>query len=184
MTDDAAPVPVEVPERLDFWSFIELANRRLSTDYGSTHQLATQVLLTLNRASNVVTYDLESSIHRPRGLSWSSFRLMFVTWLAGPIDAKSAAELTGMSRAAVSNLTKSLVGAGLMERTPDERDGRSVQLSLTERGRREIGEIYREQNEREHAWASVLTEPEQRILVMLLDKLITNRSQFDVRGRN
>ena len=32
--------------------------------------------------------------------------------------------------------------------------------------------------------ASVLTEPEQRILVMLLDKLITNRSQFDVRGRN
>ncbi|MCQ4122205.1 MarR family winged helix-turn-helix transcriptional regulator [Rhodococcus tibetensis] len=184
MTDDDAPVPVEVPERLDFWSFIELANRRLSTEYGSTHELATQVLLTLNRASNVVTYDLESSIHRPRGLSWSSFRLMFVTWLAGPIDAKSAAELTGMSRAAVSNLTKSLVGAGLMERTPDERDGRSVQLSLTERGRREIGEIYREQNEREHAWASVLTEPEQRILVMLLDKLITNRSQFDVRGRN
>ncbi len=64
MTDDAAPVPVEVPDGLDFWSFIELANRRLSTEYGSTHELATQVLLTLNRASNVVTYDLESSIHR------------------------------------------------------------------------------------------------------------------------
>ncbi|MFE5706826.1 MarR family transcriptional regulator [Rhodococcus sp. ACS1] len=184
MTDDVAPVPVEVPESLDFWSFIELANRRLSTEYGSTHELATQVLLTLNRASNVVTYDLESSIHRPRGLSWSAFRLMFVTWLAGPVESKTAAKLTGMSRAAVSNLTKTLVSGGLMERSPDERDGRSVQLSLTEKGRSEIGEIYREQNEREHAWASVLTEPEQRILVMLLDKLITNRSQFDVRGRN
>ncbi len=67
MTDDVAPVPVEVPESLDFWSFIELANRRLSTEYGSTHELATQVLLTLNRASNVVTYDLESSIHRRAG---------------------------------------------------------------------------------------------------------------------
>ncbi len=109
---------------------------------------------------------------------------MFVTWLAGPVESKTAAKLTGMSRAAVSNLTKTLVSGGLMERSPDERDGRSVQLSLTEKGRSEIGEIYREQNEREHAWASVLTEPEQRILVMLLDKLITNRSQFDVRGRN
>ena len=45
-------------------------------------------------------------------------------------------------------------------------------------------ETFAEQNEREHAWTSVLTEPEQRILVMLLTKLITNRSQFDVRGRN
>jgi len=45
-------------------------------------------------------------------------------------------------------------------------------------------EAFREQNEREHAWVSVLSEAEQRILVMLLDKLITNRSQFDVRGRN
>jgi DNA-binding MarR family transcriptional regulator len=184
MIEDEASVPVEASDSLDFWSFIDLANRRLTTEYGSTHELATQVLLTLNRASNVVTYDLESSIHRPRGLSWSAFRLMFVTWLAGPIESKTAATLTGMSRAAVSNLTKTLVSGGLMERTPDGRDGRSVQLSLTDRGRSEIGEIYREQNEREHAWTSALTEPEQRILVMLLDKLITNRSQFDVRGRN
>ncbi len=29
-----------------------------------------------------------------------------------------------------------------------------------------------------------ITEVEQRILVMLLNKLITNRGQFDVRGRN
>lgn len=172
------------PGSLDFWSFIDLANRRLSTEFGSTHQLATQVLLTLNRAANVVTYDLESSVHRPRGLSWSAFRLLFVTWLAGPIEPKSAAKLTGMSRAAVSNLTKTLETAGLLERTPDEHDGRSVQLSLTEKGRAEMAATYREHNEREYAWASVLTEAEQHVLVMLLDKLITNRSQFDVRGRN
>lgn len=180
-----APEPAEgAPGPLDFWSFIDLANRRLSTEYGSSHQLATQVLLTLNRAANVVTYDLESSVHRPRGLSWSAFRLLFVTWLAGPIEPKSAARLTGMSRAAVSNLAKTLVASGLLERARDEHDGRSVQLSLSEQGRAEMAETYREHNEREYAWASVLTEAEQHILVMLLDKLITNRSQFDVRGRN
>ena len=172
------------PAELDFWSFVELANRRLSTEYGFRHQLATEVLLTLNRASNIVTYDFEASVHRPRGRSWSGFRLLFVTWLAGPLEPKSAAALTGMSRAAVSNLTKTLIADGLLRRTPDERDGRSVRLSLTEDGHREMVEVFQEQNEREHEWASVLTEAKQRVLVMLLDKLITNRDQFDVRGRN
>ena len=178
-TDDQPTVGV-----LNFWSFIELANKRLATEHGFRDQLATEVLLTLNRASNVVTYDLESSIHRPRGWSWSSFRLLFVTWLAGPIEPKADAELTGMSRAAVSNLSKSLLADGLIDRRPTENDGRSVQLYLTAKGREAMVEAFREQNEREHAWVSVLSEAEQRILVMLLDKLITNRSQFDVRGRN
>ncbi|GAB2959657.1 MarR family transcriptional regulator [Amycolatopsis acidiphila] len=169
---------------LDFWSFVELANRRLAEEYGFRHQLATEVLLTLNRASNTVTYDLEASVHRPRGRSWSGFRLLFVTWLAGPLEAKKAAELTGMSRAAVSNLAKTLVADGLLARTPGEHDGRSVLLSLTGDGRREMVEVFRAQNEREYEWTNVLTEAEQRILVMLLDKLITNRHQFDVRGRN
>ncbi|KMS89791.1 MarR family winged helix-turn-helix transcriptional regulator [Prauserella rugosa] len=169
---------------LDFWSFVELANRRLSGEYGFTHQLATELLLTLNRASNIVTYDLEASVHRPRGLSWSGFRLLFVTWLAGPLEAKKAAELTGMSRAAVSNLAKTLVGDGLLARTQGEHDGRSVMLSLTDHGHAEMVEVFREHNEREAEWADVLSEQEQRILIMLLDKLVTNRDQFDVRGRN
>ncbi len=124
-------------------------------------------------------------MHRPNGRSWSAYRLLFVVWLAGPIEPKGAARLTGMSRAAVSNLAKPLVEAGLLERTPPaSHDGRSVQLSLTEAGETEIAEAFRVQNEREEAWVEVLTEAEQQILVMLLNKLITNRSQFDVRGRN
>src|SRR3546814_9763194 len=60
------------------------------------------------------------SIHRPRGWSWSSFRLLFVTWLAGPIEPKAAAKLTGMSRAAVSNLSKSLLADGRSEEHTSE----------------------------------------------------------------
>lgn len=171
-------------DELDFWSFVELANDRLSNEFGETNRLATEVLLSLNRAANVVTYDLESSVHRPHGLSWSAFRLMFVIWLIGTVEPKTAARLTGMSRAAVSNLTKSLESSGLVQRLSAEYDGRSVKLSLTDAGIVKIRAIYRDHNEREEAWASGLTEPEQHILVMLLDKLITNREQFDVRGRN
>ncbi len=109
---------------------------------------------------------------------------MFVIWLAGPIEPNVAARLTGMSRAAVSNLAKPLVEAGVLEKTPVSHDARSVQLSLTEAGEKEIVEAFAAQNERELAWVDVLSDAEQQILVMLLNKLITNRSQFDVRGRN
>ncbi|WP_433476007.1 MarR family winged helix-turn-helix transcriptional regulator [Spirillospora sp. CA-142024] len=171
-------------EELDFWSFVDLAGRRLSDEFGFPHRLATRLLLTLNRASAIVTYDLESTVHRPRGHSWAAFRLLFVTWLAGPLEPGRAATLAGMSRAAVSNLTKTLVADGMMDRAPGERDGRSVILSLTERGRDAMLEIFAGQNERERQWAGVLTETEQQMLIMLLDKLIAGRGSFDVRERS
>ena len=170
--------------RLDFWTFIELAKSRLGSEFGADGQLATEVLLTLNRASMAITYDLESAVHRPRGLSWASFRLLFVTWLAGPLEPKKAAELAGVTKAAVSNLAKSLIDAGLLTRTPVDRDGRSVQLALTAAGRRQMRALFQEQTEREQAWVGALTPAEQHILVMLLNKLIAGRTDFDVRTRS
>jgi len=169
--------------RLDFWTFIEAAKTRLGSEFGSDGLSATEVLLTLNRASMAITYDLESAVHRPRGLSWASFRLLFVTWLAGPLEPKKAAELAGVTKAAVSNLAKSLVEADLLTRTPADRDGRSVQLTLTDNGRRHMHALFAEQSDREQAWVGVLTPAEQHILVMLLNKLIAGRADFDVRTR-
>jgi MarR family transcriptional regulator, negative regulator of the multidrug operon emrRAB len=169
--------------RLDFWTFIEAAKTRLGSEFGSDGLAATEVLLTLNRASMAITYDLESAVHRPRGLSWASFRLLFVTWLAGPLEPKKAAELAGVTKAAVSNLAKSLVEADLLTRTPADRDGRSVQLTLTDNGRRHMHALFAEQSDREQAWVGVLTPAEQHILVMLLNKLIAGRTDFDVRTR-
>lgn len=66
------------PRDLDYWSFVELAQERLNSKFGGEHhRSATEVLLTLNRASDIVTYDLEAAVHRPRGRSWSAYRLMF-----------------------------------------------------------------------------------------------------------
>ncbi|OLT32949.1 MarR family transcriptional regulator [Actinomadura sp. CNU-125] len=169
---------------LDFWSFVDLAGGRLAEEFGFPHRLATRLLLTLNRASAIVTYDLESTVHRPRGHSWAGFRLLFVTWLAGPLEPGRAATLAGMSRAAVSNLAKTLVADGMLERTRGERDGRSVILSLTERGRTAMLEIFAAQHEREKQWADVLSETEQQMLIMLLDKLIDGRTRFGARERS
>lgn len=170
-------------EALDFWSFVEQASHRLQHEHGYSDPLATRLMLTLNRSSALVTYDLESSVHRPRGRSWAAFRIMFVLWLAGPLESKRAAQLTGMSRAGVSNLTSPLVSAGVLDRSPDPHDGRAVRLSLTEAGRAEIVELFAAHNARELIWASALDVAEQQTLIRLLEKLISSAGE-DVRHRN
>lgn len=166
----------------EFWDFVEAASSTLSASGHSTDPSATRLLLTLNRASAVVTYDLEASIHRPRGRSWAAFRLMFVLWLAGPLESKRVAELTGQSRAATSNLTAPLVAAGVISRAADPQDRRSVRLALTEAGRTEIVELFAEHHRREQQWAQALSAEERATLTRLLEKLIT-RTDFPVRGR-
>ena len=170
-------------DELDFWSFVDLAQRRLREEYGITDTGATELLLSLNRASGVVTYDLEASAHRPRGRSWPVFRLMYVLWLAGPLESHKVAELCGMTRAGVTNLTKPLVAEGVVERRPHQHDGRSVVLGLTTAGTREAEEAFAAHHEREQRWASGLTVREQRSLVRLLAKLIAHRPDLEVHGR-
>lgn len=187
MSEQQGAVP-EVSGRsakdLDYWSFVELAKERLDHEFDDNDARATRVILTLNRAASLVTYDLESSIHRPRGGSWSTFRMMFVIWLAGPMEPNVVANLAGMSRAAVSNLAKTLVAKGLLRKDAAADDGRAVTLTLTAPGLAEIRDTFREQNRRESSWASVLTDIEQDLLVMLLEKLMSQREQVGAKARN
>ena len=53
-----------------------------------------RLVLTLHRVTTALVYDLESTVHRPRGWSWSGFRVLFVLWLGGPLVAKRVAELS------------------------------------------------------------------------------------------
>lgn len=168
----------ETLNSLDQWSFVALAQRRLRDELDSCDVLATEVLLSINRASSLITYDLEASVHRPEDRSWAAFRMMYVLWLAGPLESKKLAELTGMSRAAVSNLTGPLVEQGVLVKESHPEDGRSVLLRLTETGETETRDAYRKQNERERAWTNVLSEDEQRELIRLLAKLADARSDF------
>lgn len=169
-------------DELDFWSFVRLARSRLAGE-GYADIDATEMLLTLNRASGTVTYDLESAVHRPAGGSWSRFRILYVLWLAGSLEPRRVAELTGLTRAAVSNLLGGLVDDDLVCREPAPHDGRSVRLSLTPRGVTVIRDLFEAQHEREVAWASALSPAERVLLVTLLDKLITGGDDDPERHR-
>ena len=164
---------VTVPERpeLDFLTFPEHAVREAGRRLPELDLEAMRLVLLLHRVTNALVYDLESRVHRPAGWSWSGFRLLFAVWISGPIDGKTAAALSGMSRAAVSNLVNTLERDGLVHRDPDPEDARAVQLRLTERGERALRDTFRDHNAREAAWAGALTPQERRMLVGLLGKL-------------
>lgn len=132
---------------------------------------AMALVLLLHRVANSVVYDLESTVHRPAGWSWSAFRLLFTLWVSGPQEASRAAELTGMSRAAVSSLAKTLAAAGLVERSADPSDGRGVVLALDPAGAERLEETFRLHNRREARWAALLEPEELTALNGLLGKL-------------
>jgi DNA-binding MarR family transcriptional regulator len=154
---------------------IDVTARRL---VGVDREAMAMVLL-LYRVSSTVVYDLESQVHRPAGWSWSAFRLIFTLWVSGPTESGRAAELAGMSRAAVSSLTKTLIARGLLDRTPDARDGRSVVLSLSGEGTRTLEEVFRAHNERERQWAALLSPEELTTLNGLLATLARRAHERD-----
>jgi DNA-binding MarR family transcriptional regulator len=132
---------------------------------------AMRLVLLLHRVTNAVVYDLESTVHRPSGWSWSAFRALFTLWIDGPLEPSRLAELSGMSRQAVSALAKTLEADGLVSRSGAAGDGRSIVLALTGTGRLRLESAFRTHNEREAAWAGALSPAERATFIRLLTKL-------------
>jgi DNA-binding MarR family transcriptional regulator len=171
------------PDQLHFWSFIDHAVASAARELPDVDPLSMRLILTLHRAANMVVYDLESTVHRPRGLSWPGFRVLFSLWMAGPMESRKAAELTGMSRAAVSALVNTLERDGLVAKERAPYDGRAVLLGLSDQGRSVIKETFAAHNAREREWAGALSEQDQQTLIGLLEKLTAHSAHFDARHR-
>jgi DNA-binding MarR family transcriptional regulator len=151
--------------------FISVAVEQIGSELGTVDERAMRTVMLLHRVTNMVVYDLESSIHRPAGWSWAAFRLLFTLWMGGPLESRKAAESTGMSRQAVSALSNTLESEGLLSRKSLPEDGRAVLLSLTEEGRARLAATYLAHNEREQRWSNALNTNEQSTLIELLSKL-------------
>jgi DNA-binding MarR family transcriptional regulator len=176
-----SPPPIEA---LDFQSFVRFALDRAGQLEPPVDTDAAALILTLHRAASTVVYDLESSVHRPRGWSWAGFRLMFALWIVGSMDAKDAARIAGMSRQAASSQANTLEREGLLRRTKSPHDGRTVAFTLTAAGKKAIVNTYHEHNLRERIWAELLTPEERAAVTSALGKLLDLAPHLEVRRRD
>lgn len=168
----------------DTWSFIETAQHQITENVESADMLANRMILSITRTASAMVYDLESTIHRPGGGTWSSFRILFALWLGGPASPHDVSKVSGMSRATISNVGKTLMEKGLVRKDEDPDDGRGVVLSLTESGQAQIADAFARHHEREKEWAGLLTPVEQQILVLLLDKVMRARASIGANERS
>ena len=162
---------METAPRDEALAFVDRAIEDVTTRLDGIDRTAMQFGMLLHRVTNVVVYDLESSVHRPAGWSWSAFRAVSTLWVNGPCEPSRLAELAGMSRQAVAALAKTLDTDGLIERQTAPHDARPVVLSLTAAGPEQIERVYREHNRREVDWATALDPDERATMIHLLSKL-------------
>jgi DNA-binding MarR family transcriptional regulator len=77
-------------------------------------------------------------------VSVPQLRVLVMVAAQGPMNLSAVAEGLGVNASNASRTCERLVAAGLLDRRPDERDRRSVALSLTSRGRRLVDTVVRQ----------------------------------------
>ncbi|WTW97889.1 MarR family transcriptional regulator [Streptomycetaceae bacterium NBC_01309] len=119
--------------------------------------------------------DLESRVHRPRGWTVPGFRIMFKLWILGPTQPARLAELSVMSRSALTNAVNTLERDGLVERRRTPEDKRAVIVALTPRGEAAVAEAFAAHAERESDWFAALGREDRAQLTALLSRMIAGR---------
>ena len=143
----------------------------------STDVEAISLVLLLSRLSTQVLNELDTLVHRPRGWSWSGFRIMLAVLVMGPLEPRQVAPLAGVSRASISAVLNTLERDGLVERRRDSADRRVVTIVLTRAGQDQVLTTYAEQHLLEREWAQTLSRDEIRVFTDLLRKMLAGRGE-------
>lgn len=157
---------------LDRAGFDRLVLDRIAELEPDADRDAMAVVFNLMRLANVMVADVESNVHRPRGLSWAGFRILFALWIAGPLEPRALARLAAVTRASISSVLNTLERKGLVERRRESADRRVITVLLTATGRRAVSTAFRSHHERERAWLEPLSSGEIETLGQLLHRLL------------
>jgi DNA-binding MarR family transcriptional regulator len=134
---------------------------------------AMAVAFNLIRAANRLQRELERGVHRPAGISWAGFRVLFAVHVHGRLRPQDISDLTSVSAAGVSSVLNTLERDGLLvRRRGDAEDRRVVLVALTPAGERVVRTQWGRQNALESAWIGRLDADERAALAELLRALL------------
>lgn len=138
---------------------------------------AIAVVTNIYRIAQGLRNKLEREVLSEQGLSWTSFSLLYDLWIRNSIETKKLAELTGVTKATVSNVTKTLERKELCYRKLDTRDRRITYVTITDKGKKIMEELYPGFHNGEVNIVSSLSATEQKSIAALLRKVIKD-NQF------
>jgi len=99
---------------------------------------------------------LEQQVHRPQGLTWAGFRLLFCLWICGPMSTGGLSSMLFTTAPTVSSVLNTMEGRGYVERRRSSEDRRQVTVHLTALGEKLIARAFRAQHVLEKKWVAGL----------------------------
>ncbi|WP_298165571.1 MarR family winged helix-turn-helix transcriptional regulator [Novosphingobium sp.] len=122
--------------------------------------------------SNAVSSLISGEYHSEFGLKIPEWRIMAVLGDAGPLTQRDLVRATLMDKVAVNRACKMLGERALVARSPNEADGRSHHLWLTDEGRAMYDRIWPNALSTYEKIFAALSPAETAKLRALLDKLL------------
>ena len=125
----------------------------------------------LSVASNAVSNRIAEVYRSEFGLKIPEWRVMAVLGDAGALTQRDLTAATLMDKVAVNRACKALVDRALIEREPNEQDGRSHHLALTGEGRAMYDRIMPRARAMERDLFATLSDAERDTFSGLLEKV-------------
>ncbi len=100
----------------------------------------------------------------------------------GPVSQRDLADVMNVRAATLSEQIARLERSGLVNREPNEKDRRSVVVTLTETGKKEARRCSRERMKYNEELFSVLSDEEKAELISLLDRLSQHWNESNLDG--
>ena len=136
----------------------------------------------LSIASNAVSARIAEQYRKRFALKTTEWRIMAVLGDSGATTQRELGLATLMDKVPVNRACKKLESRGLVQRKPNEKDGRSHLLELTTEGRAVHSRIMPLALKIEAELFSVLSEEEQDALRDMLVRLRDNAGDFDAKS--
>jgi DNA-binding MarR family transcriptional regulator len=151
---------------------IDTINQLTKTPIESLNLDAISVVTNLYRVAQGLRNKMEQEVLSEYGLSWTAFSIVYDLWIWESIETKKLAVSAGVSKATVSNITKTLERKELCYRKSDNRDRRITYVVLTDKGRKVMETLYPRFHKGEVEIVSGLSVDEQKSMTKLLRKVI------------
>ncbi|MGD6844652.1 MarR family winged helix-turn-helix transcriptional regulator [Bacillus infantis] len=155
---------------------IDTINRLTKSPISSLNLNAISVVTNLYRVAQGLRNKMEQEVLSQYGLSWTAFSMLYDLWIWESIETKKLAESAGVSKATISNITKTLERKELCFKKTDNRDRRITYVSLTDKGKQVMEDLYPQFHGGEVQIVSGLSAAEQQELSKVLRRVIKDNN--------
>ena len=162
MTRDSTPSPAEIDANCHL--------KKMDLDHDSMATMSN-----IFRVATKFRSHVEREVLTQCKLSFSTFTILWITWIRGPQEFKELAMDCGVSKGTMTGLIKGLIKMDLVSRDKHKTDGRRLMIKITPAGRRLIKKVFPQVNRLETLFNRQLKVKEKQEIALLL-RIILNTS--------